>query len=103
MVAVRRRRGGNGISNPDHQVKGESLLHVLWRIGIAFFNLLLGDITAACRPAVAEVVARPLASARLVCGGRLAFNFPMGKPPSSRWQADEFLYQEAENRPPIFR
>ena len=29
MVAVRRGGGGNGISDPDHQVKGESLLHVL--------------------------------------------------------------------------
>ena len=36
------RGGGGGISDPDHQVKGESLLHVLQRIGIAFFNLLLG-------------------------------------------------------------
>ena len=96
------RGGGGGISDPDHQVKGESLLHVLQRIGSAFFNLLLGlcwrcQAGLACRPA-----ARTHKRARR-CGGRLAFNFPMGKPPSSRWQADEFLYQEAENRPPIFR
>lgn len=65
------------ISDPDHQVKGDSLSRL------------------ACTTVYWNRFFQPVAA--------VAFNFPMGKPPSRRWQADEFLYQEAENRPPIFR
>ena len=70
--------GGGGISDPDHQVKGESLLHVLQRIGIAFFNLLLG----LCWRCQGQPADRPLllTCTRGVAAGDQPSIFQWGKP-----------------------